>query len=263
MERIAIFSDIHANFTALKAVLEDIEKRNVDKIMCLGDIVFKGVSPAETIDIIKEKCDVVLKGNCDEFVADNPQEEKYWTRMKIGNERAKYLKELPVFHEFYLSGYLIRLFHASPNSLDEIYNPMYSNKNSKKRNHEIDNPETMFTNTSFLGKDSNAKIPDIVGYGHIHTPNIVRFKNKTLFNPGSLGMPTEMLNTSKINEDSKFSVVASYIILEGEYESTSLSSIGITLVRVPYCIETEIERIKKSDNPSKNEIIRKLRTAEP
>jgi predicted phosphodiesterase len=38
---IAIISDIHSNYTALKTVLEDIEKNEdkVNKIFCLGDLV--------------------------------------------------------------------------------------------------------------------------------------------------------------------------------------------------------------------------------
>lgn len=264
MDRIAIFSDVHANLTALETVLDNIKKRNINKIICLGDIVYKGVSPAETIDIIKNKCDVVLQGNCDEHMAgDGASANRYWTRQKIGEERAKYLKNLPKCHELYLSGHLVRLFHASPFSLDALYNPMYSNKNSKNENREIEKPEMMFENTEFIGKNKDDKIPDIVGYGHIHTPHIVRFKNKTLFNTGSVGMPGEMLNTSEIDETSRFSTCASYVILEGEYGKKELDSIGIQLIRVPYSIETEIERIQKSDNPIKADIIRKIQTAEP
>ena len=67
MDRIALIADVHANLTALKAVLEDIEKRNISKIYCLGDIVSKSVNPDIVIDIIKDKCEVILKGNCDEI----------------------------------------------------------------------------------------------------------------------------------------------------------------------------------------------------
>ena len=136
---------------------------------------------------------------------------------------------------------------------------MFSNKN----NREIDNPELLFENTKLLGKKKSDKIPDIVGYGHIHTPHIVRFKNKTLFNTGSVGMPTEMLNTSEMDETTIFSRLASYIVLEGEYESKELSSISISLIRVPFSIEKEIDRVEKSDNPRKAEIIQKLQTLEP
>lgn len=264
MEKIAVFSDVHANLTALQAVLEDIRKRGINKIICLGDMIYKGVSPAETIDILKENCDVVLIGNCDEHMSNNiALEKKYWTRMKIGEKRVEYIKSLPVFHEFYLSGYLIRLFHSSPFSLEHIYNPIYSNENSNYAHVELENPESLFENTNFIGKNENDRVPDIIGYGHTHTPNIVRFKNKMIFNPGTVGMPAEMLNTKEKNETSKFSTLASYMILEGEYGDTTLSSISLQLVRVPYSIEEEIERIKSSDNPDKENLIRKLQTAEP
>ena len=39
MDRIAIISDVHGNITALKAVIADIESRNINRIFCLGDSV--------------------------------------------------------------------------------------------------------------------------------------------------------------------------------------------------------------------------------
>ena len=72
-----------------------------------------------------------------------------------------------------------------------------------------------------------------------------------------------MLNSTKIEETSKFSCLASYMIMEGEYGAKELSSIGLELIRVPYSLQTEIQRVEESDNPQKAEIIRKLQTAEP
>ena len=46
------------NLEALKATLKDIEKRKVDKIICLGDIIAKGVHPKECIELIREKCEM-------------------------------------------------------------------------------------------------------------------------------------------------------------------------------------------------------------
>ena len=37
--RMAVISDIHGNFEALKRVIADIELSKVDKIMCLGDMI--------------------------------------------------------------------------------------------------------------------------------------------------------------------------------------------------------------------------------
>ena len=161
-----------------------------------------------------------------------------------------------------MSGRLIRLFHASPYSLSHIYNPLYSNKDTMREIIELDSPMKLFDNTEFLGKTKNDPIPDIVGYGHIHTPNILRYKNKMLFNTGSVGMPIEMANTD-INptNTSCFSTLASYIILEGNFDSKDLSSFSITLVRVPFDIEKEIHDLEISDMPGKEKIINSLRTA--
>ena len=45
----AIISDIHANLSALEAVLADIEKRDVDAIYCLGDVIGYGPDPRECL----------------------------------------------------------------------------------------------------------------------------------------------------------------------------------------------------------------------
>lgn len=54
MDRIALIADIHSNIVALKAVLKDIENRGITKIYCLGDLVLKGSSPCEVVDLIKK-----------------------------------------------------------------------------------------------------------------------------------------------------------------------------------------------------------------
>ena len=69
MDRIAIFSDVHANITALDAVLDDIHSRGITRIYCLGDSVTKCCNPDLVIDKLREVCEVVLKGNCDESIA--------------------------------------------------------------------------------------------------------------------------------------------------------------------------------------------------
>jgi len=264
MEKIAIISDIHANITALDAVLEDINKRNIKRIFCLGDLVTKSVNPDLVIDKIRENCEVVIKGNCDDSTSKADLSlPKFWTARKIGKERCNYLKSLPVSFDFYMSGHLIRLFHASPYSLSHIYNPMFSNKNTKYSGEELECIDDLFTNTSFLGKTSNDDIPDIIGYGHIHTPNILRYKNKTIFNTGSVGMPTEMLNNDPNDYSNTLSTLSSYIIIEGDYNSKHLSNISINLVRVAYDVNKEIENVLASDIPFKEQIIKNLRTAMP
>ena len=138
---------------------------------------------------------------------------------------------------------------------------MFSNENTIYSATEIHDPMELFENTDFIGKSKSDPIPDIVGYGHIHTPNIFRFRNKTVFNPGSVGMPIEMLNTNFNDETNKFSTVASYIIIEGILDSKELSPISFNLVRLPYDVEKEIELLRKSTLPSKDKVIFELKSA--
>ena len=143
---------------------------------------------------------------------------------------------------------------------NQVWNKVYKTNGEVL---ELYNPEDLFQNTDFIGKTSNDPIPDIVGYGHIHTPCIFRFKNKTVFNPGSVGISVEMLNTDVNDKSNKFSTLASYIIIEGNYNSKDLASISFNLVRVPYDIEKEIKYLEQSDMPSKNIAIRSLKGALP
>ena len=67
MDKIAIISDIHGNLEAINSVIEDIKERKIEKIFCLGDIVAKGTHQEECVNLIKENCEIVLKGNCDDY----------------------------------------------------------------------------------------------------------------------------------------------------------------------------------------------------
>ena len=262
MDKIAIISDVHGNLTALNAVLKDIDSRGISKIYCLGDSVIKCANPDKVVDILRDRCEIILKGNCDEAVCKpNVEYGRFWSRDIIGDERADFLYNCPVSTEFYMSGHLIRLFHASPFGLDDMFNPMYDNADSSYYSQVIRNPNDMFKNTEFIGKTEKDPVPDVVGYGHIHTPNVFRFGNKTIFNTGSVGIPVEMINEDENDETNKFSTMASYTILEGKFNSKKLDTLSITQVRVPYDIEAEVKSLEASNMPNKEFIIKNLRTA--
>ena len=150
MEKIAIISDVHGNITALDSVLEDIKNRGINRIFCLGDSVIKCTHPDLVIDKLREVCEVILIGNCDYSICKpEAKERNFWSRKVIGEERANFIFNLPKFHEFYMSGHFIRLFHASPFGLDDIYNPMYSNETTAFNGIELNSPEDLFKNTKF------------------------------------------------------------------------------------------------------------------
>ena len=53
--RCLVVSDIHANFPAFEAVLQDAQKRNLqyDVVWCLGDLVGYGAFPNECIELFE------------------------------------------------------------------------------------------------------------------------------------------------------------------------------------------------------------------
>jgi predicted phosphodiesterase len=61
--KIAVFSDVHSCYLKMAAVFEDMEKYNIDHYICLGDIIGYGDQPEETINLLKEKKVVSVKGN--------------------------------------------------------------------------------------------------------------------------------------------------------------------------------------------------------
>ena len=61
--KIAALSDIHGNFGALDAVLDDIRRQGADVIVNLGDIVSGPLYPAETVDRLIPLAFPTIKGN--------------------------------------------------------------------------------------------------------------------------------------------------------------------------------------------------------
>ncbi|MBF0399067.1 MAG: metallophosphoesterase, partial [Desulfobacterales bacterium] len=66
--KLAFISDIHGNQDALKSVLEHISANNVDKVVCLGDVVGYGPEAKECIDLLIENGITSVIGNHEEYI---------------------------------------------------------------------------------------------------------------------------------------------------------------------------------------------------
>ncbi|AET66461.1 putative phosphoesterase [Desulfosporosinus orientis DSM 765] len=233
MEKIAIISDIHGNMPALEAVHNDIDARGIQRVFCLGDLAGKGPNPAETVDEIREWCEVVIKGNWDYYLSEQSGHEVLmWHQNRLGVERLNYLKKLPIYQEFYISGRLLRLCHASPN---DLFHRVYL---STEKNQRLQ----LFEATPTLKAEA-----DVVGYGDIHGAHIDHFEGKTIFNVGSVGNPLDISQ-------------ASYGIIEGNLNDKQCGPFTISLVRVPYNIELAVAQAELTNMPEKQDYIDELRT---
>lgn len=237
--KIAIISDIHGNLEALKETFLDIEKRNVDKIICLGDIISKGVHPKECIDFVKNKCDIVLQGNCDEYfskehkdiknLAEQEKNRIEWNQSLITKEDREYLIKLPFCYEFYMSGSLVRLFHATPRENDKAV-------------INVDSIETKYQMFLPSEKTISQNIADVVIYGHIHHPYMDKIYNKTLINIGSVGNSFDAIRNDSKDSNVLETTKVNYLIIEGEYGNKEYTSdISFQFIKVPYNIEKELQ----------------------
>ncbi len=104
MAKIALISDIHANYEALKVVFRLIDSIGVDGVICAGDIVDYGPEPALCIQSLKDHKVTGIIGNHDAAViGDLPfsqfpaltQQSLAWTEQVLSEDEREYLQSLP------------------------------------------------------------------------------------------------------------------------------------------------------------------------
>jgi predicted phosphodiesterase len=101
--QIAILSDIHSNYAALEAVLENC--RNCDRVWCLGDVVGYGPDPVACIERIRAVAEICVAGNHDLAAIGRipiaefnglAAEAAIWTSGQLAAVDRKYLDERPM-----------------------------------------------------------------------------------------------------------------------------------------------------------------------
>lgn len=99
--RYGIFSDIHSNLEALDAVIEDYKKEEIDRYLCVGDVVGYAANPKECIGKVKRLTMVTVAGNHDwasvnlfstDYFNPNALEAVSWTTRNL-DEQCRYFLE--------------------------------------------------------------------------------------------------------------------------------------------------------------------------
>lgn len=99
--RFAIFSDVHANFEALEAVLEDARRHKCTHFVCLGDVVGYNASPHECVERVRNLDCPIVKGNHDEQASLIESSREFnelaeyaiqWTRDNLTEEEKEWLR---------------------------------------------------------------------------------------------------------------------------------------------------------------------------
>ena len=183
--RVAIISDIHANWQALEAVIEDIKLQGCESVLCLGDLAMAGPQPKMVIDFVKKQNKwIVIQGNTDKLIADfSPQiiedmKSKFPVMAHaliddiciLEEDKKEYLRNLPEWKELEIDGVKILMVHGSP-----------------RRNNEDILPDMPLEQIDEILNGVNA---DLIFCGHTHVPcGYQTDSRKTLVNVGSVGRP--------------------------------------------------------------------------
>jgi predicted phosphodiesterase len=188
--RYLIVSDLHANWEALQAVIEDAAEL-YDKIACCGDVVGYGADPDLVTEWVRANVSAIVRGNHDKACAGledlewfNPaaRASALWTQSVADPGNLEYLRRLARGPEN-CNGF--QLIHGSPVDEDEY---LLTDREVNDIAPYLDTEVTFFghthVHTGFLCHRNGVKV---LQQEAIERENDVRY----LINPGSVGQPRD------------------------------------------------------------------------
>ncbi|MBU3057071.1 metallophosphoesterase family protein [Pseudomonas indica] len=218
--KVALVSDLHANIHALRAVLDDLNKEGVERILVAGDIVGYYYWPREVIELLMSddrfQC---IRGNHEhilqEVLSDKDAALRYRRKYGSGYEVCRnqlseiqidWLLSLPEEIHVSIGGVQFHVGHGALGSNDEYLYP--------------DAPLG-----ALLDNYSDA---EFTVFGHTHYPFLHTYEGRYLLNPGSVGQPRDVGG------------LASYVVVSSENHV-------VRFKRKPFDTEAVIRAARESD----------------
>lgn len=201
---IAIISDIHGNYPALKATVEDIHRYGCNQIISLGDVAGYYCFINECIDLCKEQGIVNILGNHD-----------YYLTSGIGCPRSYSANVCLEYQAKVISPENMEWLQDSERFIDTI--------NISMRHGGWKDPldEYIYEFSFDMVKGRNERV---FVSGHTHKQLLIKDNGKIYFNPGSVGQPRD------------YDPRAAYAIITDDYD--------VILQRVEYPIKETIEAMR-------------------
>lgn len=194
--RYALFSDVHANLPALRAVLEHIGGQpGLAGTYHLGDLVGYAPWPNETVALLRGLGVPGVAGNYDSTVAadhahcgckyEDPRQEELshlsyaWTRAHVSAETRHFLGSLPFRLDLrprggHQPGPGVVLVHGTP-TLNTLY-------------WTHDRPDSFCLK---MARHAGARAGDVICFGHTHVPWTREVGGIHFVNTGSVGRPKD------------------------------------------------------------------------
>jgi predicted phosphodiesterase len=241
--RIGVLADIHGNDVALAAVLADIERHPVDRLVCLGDAIQGGPQPAEVVRRLRAlECPTVM-GNADAWLVTGTwtgaeqmdsvrrgqlEEVRAWSLERLGPADRAFIGQFQPTVEISLErGRSLLCFHGSPTSFDDIILPLTPEEEVRRR----------------LGDRGD----QLLTGGHTHVQHLRHLGRSFYFNPGSVG-----LTYRHGLAEPDFDPWAEYAVLASEGDG-----LGLEFRRVPFDVEALIAAYRTSGRPHAESSIEK------
>jgi predicted phosphodiesterase len=190
--RVAVISDVHANYHALEAVLRDVDANDVDAVWCLGDTVGYGPRPNDCCDTVRDRSDYSLVGNHDLVVLgeldladfnDEAAAAARWTTGTLTDESRHFLERLGPLGR--LDG--VELFHAS--ARDPVWEYVLTEE-AARATLELTSSPLVLVGHSHVALAIAQDGADVVG-GLAPGGTEVELGERWLLNPGSVGQPRD------------------------------------------------------------------------
>lgn len=242
--KVAIFSDVHGNLTALEAVLADIVQQEPDHIVFAGDLCMFGARPSLCLQRLQaEKQILSVYGNTDEWIARPPEidpdmDEKrkkqiqgvrdnaVWTRNQLSDTEFNWLKT------FYFSLCLnpsgqaqddLLIVHANPQDVMAAIFPTAEAQQARlgkiSWTQSYDDLEPLMDGVA----------GGVVAFGHIHFPNVRHWGEVQLANISSVSLPADGDPRAKYGvltwRDGRWHIEHRYVTYDLEAERQALTQI--------------------------------------
>jgi putative phosphoesterase len=191
--KLAVITDIHGNYPALKAALVEIDRENVSHIYCLGDMIGIGPDSNEVLDILFKRENLsMITGNHDEGVLALIHGQPYpkshedtrihhqWIADRLNPVFVHQLDSLPRVIDTTLMGHSILFthYHIVP---DKLSAPFYDDPFSPIVQPTLEAMKKLFADCH----------QELICFGHHHPVHFFEGRKTIYLNPGSLGCAAE------------------------------------------------------------------------
>jgi len=183
MMRIAVLTDIHANLPALKAVLDDVQRRGCERVYHAGDLIAIGPYPAEVVDLAMSSGMRCVLGNHDELflkgipldptpgMDDDELRHQHWTHSRLDKGRRDFIRGFPYSLREEIEGVKLTVVHFALTREGDGFRSV--------------NPRGSDEEILGLFEDTPG---DVVCFGHLHGRRFSReFGGRHFLNPGAVG----------------------------------------------------------------------------